>query len=79
MNWPAFGKRMNMRNPWIGIAAVFCGLILLAGCNGMKKIEPEDYFTGQQLILAKAIQAGDLERVKQLAPETDLNTPGSRT
>ncbi|VTP60339.1 Uncharacterised protein [Serratia rubidaea] len=45
----------------------------------MKKIEPEDYFTGQQLILAKAIQAGDLERVKQLAPETDLNTPGSRT
>ncbi|WP_235082282.1 ankyrin repeat domain-containing protein [Serratia rubidaea] len=67
-----------MRNPWIGIAAVFCGLILLAGCNGMKKIEPEDYFTGQQLILAKAIQAGDLERVKQLAPETDLNTPGEQ-
>ncbi|WP_255427306.1 ankyrin repeat domain-containing protein [Serratia sp. JUb9] len=44
----------------------------------MKKIEPEDYFTGQQLILAKAIEAGDLERVKQLAPETDLNTPGEQ-
>ncbi|VEI61982.1 ankyrin repeat domain-containing protein [Serratia rubidaea] len=45
----------------------------------MKKIEPEDYFTGQQLVLAKAIQAGDLERVKQLAPETDLNTPGEQS
>ncbi|WP_041411988.1 ankyrin repeat domain-containing protein [Serratia sp. FGI94] len=67
-----------MRNPWIGIAVVFCGLILLAGCNGMKKIEPGDYFTGQQLVLAKAIEAGDLERVKQLAPETDLNTPGEQ-
>ncbi|MEB6334892.1 ankyrin repeat domain-containing protein [Serratia rhizosphaerae] len=44
----------------------------------MKKIEPEDYFTGQQLVLAKAIEAGDLERVKQLAPETDLNTPGEQ-
>ena len=54
------------------------GMIWLAGCNGMKKIEPEDYFTGQQLILAKAIEAGDLGRVKQLAPETDLNTPGEQ-
>ncbi|AGB81012.1 ankyrin repeat-containing protein [Serratia sp. FGI94] len=44
----------------------------------MKKIEPEDYFTGQQLVLAKAIQAGDLGRIKQLAPETDLNTPGEQ-
>ncbi|WP_124014428.1 ankyrin repeat domain-containing protein [Serratia sp. FGI94] len=44
----------------------------------MKKIEPEDYFTGQQLVLAKAIEAGDLEKVKQLAPETDLNTPGEQ-
>ncbi|MGW1443791.1 ankyrin repeat domain-containing protein [Serratia rhizosphaerae] len=44
----------------------------------MKKIEPEEYFTGQQLILAKAIEAGDLGRVKQLAPETDLNTPGEQ-
>ncbi|MGW1443789.1 ankyrin repeat domain-containing protein [Serratia rhizosphaerae] len=78
MGWLAFGKRTIMRNPWIGIAVVFCGLILLAGCNGMKKIEPEDYFTGQQLVLAKAIEAGDLERVKQLAPETDLNTPGEQ-
>ncbi|WBF44876.1 ankyrin repeat domain-containing protein [Serratia rubidaea] len=78
MNWPAFGKRTIMRNPWIGIAVVFCGLILLAGCNGLKKIEPEDYFTGQQLVLAKAIEAGDLEKVKQLAPETDLNTPGEQ-
>ncbi|WP_232251627.1 ankyrin repeat domain-containing protein [Serratia sp. MYb239] len=44
----------------------------------MKKIVPEEYFTGQQLVLAKAIEAGDLERVKQLAPETDLNTPGEQ-
>ncbi|MCR0996454.1 ankyrin repeat domain-containing protein, partial [Serratia rubidaea] len=65
-------------NPWIGIAVVFCGLILLAGCNDMKKIVPEEYFTGQQLVLAKAIEAGDLNRVKQLAPETDLNSPGEQ-
>ncbi|AGB81011.1 ankyrin repeat-containing protein [Serratia sp. FGI94] len=67
-----------MRIRWIGIAIMVFGLIWLAGCNGMKKIEPEDYFTGQQLVLAKAIEAGDLEKVKQLAPETDLNTPGEQ-
>ena len=44
----------------------------------MKKIVPEEYFTGQQLVLAKAIEAGDLAMVKQLAPETDLITPGEQ-
>jgi hypothetical protein len=29
----------------------------------MKKIEPEKYFTGSQLILAKAIQSADRESV----------------
>ncbi|MBU3893640.1 ankyrin repeat domain-containing protein [Serratia rubidaea] len=67
-----------MRTRWLGIAIIMFGIIWLAGCNGMKKIEPEDYFTGRQLILAKAIEAGDLNRVKQLAPETDLNTPGEQ-
>ncbi|HAY0637586.1 TPA: ankyrin repeat domain-containing protein [Serratia rubidaea] len=67
-----------MRIRWIGVAIMVFGIIWLAGCNGMKKIEPEDYFTGQQLVLAKAIQAGDLGRIKQLAPETDLNTPGEQ-
>ncbi|MBD8453426.1 ankyrin repeat domain-containing protein [Serratia rubidaea] len=67
-----------MRTRWLGIAIMMFGIIWLAGCNDMKKIVPEEYFTGQQLVLAKAIEAGDLERVKQLAPETDLNTPGEQ-
>jgi hypothetical protein len=40
----------------------------------MKKIEPEKYFTGPQLVLAKAIQAGDSESVIRLSKTTDLNT-----
>jgi hypothetical protein len=43
----------------------------------MKKIEPEKYFTGSQLILAKAIQSADREAILHLAKETDLNRPGA--
>ena len=51
--------------------------VLLSACNDMKKIEPEKYFTGPQLVLAKAIQAGDSESVIRLSKTTDLNTPGN--
>lgn len=51
--------------------------VLLSACNDMKKIDPEKYFSGSQLILAKAIQAADRESVLRLANETDLNTPGA--
>jgi hypothetical protein len=62
----------------IASAIVFSFLfVLLSACNDMKKIEPEKYFTGSQLILAKAIQSADRESVIHLAKTTDLNTPGN--
>ena len=53
-------------------------LALLSACNELKKIEPERYFSGPQLVLAKAIEAADRESVLRLAKETDLNTPGNQ-
>jgi hypothetical protein len=44
--------------------------------SGFKRYSPEDFFSGQQLILAQAIRDGDLARVKDLAPGTDLAAPG---
>lgn len=52
-------------------------LILLSACNDLKKIEPEKYFTGPQLVLAKAIQSADRQSILRLAKETDLETPGA--
>jgi hypothetical protein len=45
---------------------------------GFKRYAPEDFFSGQQLTLAQAIHDGDLTRVQQLAPKTDLNAPGAK-
>jgi len=62
----------------IASAIVFSFLfVLLSACNDMKKIEPENYFTGPQLVLAKAIQSADSESVIRLSKTTDLNTPGN--
>lgn len=46
--------------------------------TGFKRYAPEDFFSGQQLALAQAIHDGDLNRVQQLAPKTDLNAPGAK-
>ncbi|WP_410199353.1 ankyrin repeat domain-containing protein [Burkholderia cenocepacia] len=46
--------------------------------TGFKRYAPEDFFSGQQLTLAQAIHDGDLTRVQQLAPKTDLNAPGAK-
>ncbi|MBR8166005.1 ankyrin repeat domain-containing protein, partial [Burkholderia vietnamiensis] len=46
--------------------------------TGFKRYAPEDFFSGQQLTLAQAIHDGDLGRVQQLAPKTDLNAPGAK-
>ncbi|WP_200551725.1 ankyrin repeat domain-containing protein [Kosakonia sp. LAM2021] len=51
--------------------------VFLSACNDMKKVEPEKYFSGPQLILAKAIQAADSGSVLRLSKVTDLNTPGN--
>lgn len=46
--------------------------------TGFKRYAPEEFFSGQQLSLAQAIQDGNLGRVQQLAPKTDLNPPGAK-
>jgi uncharacterized protein len=46
--------------------------------SGFKRYPPEDFFTGQQLALARAIRDGDLAQVKELASKTDLSAPGNK-
>ncbi|NBI46242.1 MULTISPECIES: ankyrin repeat domain-containing protein [Burkholderia] len=46
--------------------------------TGFKRYAPEEFFSGQQLTLAQAIHDGNLGSVQQLAPKTDLNTPGAK-
>jgi len=48
------------------------------GCRQGMDLNPQDYFSGQQLVLAKAIEQGEVDQVKKLAPETDLNKPGQQ-
>ncbi|MDF3085263.1 ankyrin repeat domain-containing protein [Burkholderia sola] len=43
-----------------------------------KRYPPEDFFTGQQLELARAIRDGNLEQVKALATHTDLAALGNK-
>jgi uncharacterized protein len=45
--------------------------------SGFKRYPPEQFFSGQQLELAKAIRDGSLDRVKELASGIDLNAPGN--
>lgn len=46
--------------------------------SGFKRYPPEDFFTGQQLALARAIRDGNLAAVKELAPKTDLTALGNK-
>ncbi|MCA8105783.1 MULTISPECIES: ankyrin repeat domain-containing protein [Burkholderia] len=43
-----------------------------------KRYPPEDFFTGQQLELARAIRDGNLAQVKALAPHADLAALGNK-
>jgi uncharacterized protein len=43
--------------------------------NHMKKLDPSEFFNGSQLTLAQAIKGRDVQAVKRLARQTDLNTP----
>lgn len=49
---------------------------VIQGCKQTRELDPQDYFSGQQLIMAKAIERGEVDEVKKFAPETDLNKPG---
>lgn len=51
---------------------------MIQGCKQTMDLNPQDYFSGQQLVLAKAIEKGEVNEVKKLAPETDLNKPGQQ-
>lgn len=55
-----------------------CFLFMIQGCKQDMDLNPQDYFSGQQLELAKAIEEGDVDAVKTLAPESDLNKPGKQ-
>ena len=51
---------------------------IMQGCRQGMDLNPQDYFSGQQLILATAIKHGEVDKVKSLVPETDLNKPGQK-
>ncbi|MBN3725675.1 ankyrin repeat domain-containing protein [Burkholderia sp. Ac-20379] len=59
-------------------AAIPLGWPAQAQATGFTRHAPNGFFTGPQLALAQAIRDGDLGRVRQLAPKTDLNTPGAK-
>lgn len=53
-----------------------CFTFMIQGCKQDMDLNPQDYFSGQQLTLANAIEHGDVDDVVKLASETDLNKPG---
>ena len=57
--------------------ALLC-LFMIQGCKQNMDLNPQDYFSGQQLSLAEAIQRGDIDEVKKLASQTELNKPGKQ-
>ena len=52
--------------------------LLIQGCKQDMDLNPQDYFSGQQLVLAEDIQRGDIDGVEKLAPQTELNKPGKQ-
>ncbi|HEI3539042.1 TPA: ankyrin repeat domain-containing protein [Escherichia coli] len=64
-----------MKQVFTGCFIVFF-ILLIQGCKQEMNLDPRDYFSGQQLMLAEAIETGDINEVSRLAPVTDLNTPG---
>ncbi|ELY2768212.1 ankyrin repeat domain-containing protein [Cronobacter malonaticus] len=66
-----------MKKLFWGCLALFF-IFMIQGCKKDMDLNPQDYFSGQQLTLAKAIEAGDVSEVEKLAPETDLNKPGQQ-
>jgi uncharacterized protein len=80
-------KGMRYRRVAIaGAIAAAAGLISFLGWHalapgiqrhGFKRYPPEKFFSGPQLVMAQAIRDGNLATVKELAPKTDLATPGN--
>lgn len=68
---------MNILKKMIFLPFLFSFLTLQA-CGDMKKIHPEEYFSGSQLQLAQAIEDGNVDEVEKLSTQTDLNKPGKK-
>ncbi|MCJ7925682.1 MAG: ankyrin repeat domain-containing protein [Pantoea vagans] len=68
---------MNILKKMIYLPFLFSFLTLQA-CGDMKKIHPEEYFSGSQLQLAQAIEDGNVDEVEKLSTQTDLNKPGEK-
>jgi len=68
---------LNILKKMIYLPFLFSFLTLQA-CDDMKKIHPEEYFSGSQLQLAQAIEDGNVDEVEKLATQTDLNKPGAK-
>ncbi|WP_426934813.1 hypothetical protein, partial [Bacillus wiedmannii] len=62
----------------ITLLLLMLSLLTLQACGDMKKIHPEEYFSGGQLQLAQAIEDGDVDEVEKLSAQTDLNKPGEK-
>ena len=60
------------------VLAVCVGSSAVAMGKTVKEIYPSDFFQGAQLQLAEAIDAKDVQTVKRLARQTDLNTPARK-
>ncbi len=60
----------------LGYALLCLFQMNILSCGSMgKRINPSDYFVGNQLLLANAIRAREMDTIKRLIPQTDLNTP----
>ena len=57
---------------WVAL----CLMFMVQGCKQNMDLQPDNYFNGDQLTLARAIENGDGDEVKKLASKTDLNKPG---
>jgi len=68
---------LNILKKMIYLPFLFSFLTLQA-CGDMKKIHPEEYFSGSQLQLAQAIEDGNVDEVEKLSMQTDLNKPGEK-
>ncbi|MCF8581190.1 ankyrin repeat domain-containing protein [Enterobacter ludwigii] len=55
---------------------MLCLILMVQGCKQNMDLKPDNYFSGQQLTLARAIQNGEVDGVIKLASEVDLNKPG---
>lgn len=63
-----------MKKRLMALVAI-CFLFMIQGCKQDMDLNPQDYFSGQQLELAKAIEEGDVgRRLRQTATLINLES-----